>query len=53
MTRETYIRMTGATRRLIARLPGGSIFVNGLSINDPQSTQVVFERLAKRFDWDS
>lgn len=35
------------------RLPGGSIFVNGLSINDPQSTQLVFERLAKRFDWDS
>jgi len=35
------------------RLPGGAIFVNGLSINDPQSTQLVFERLAKRFDWDS
>ena len=35
------------------RLPGGGIFVNGLSINDPQSTQLVFERLAKRFDWDS
>lgn len=35
------------------RLPGGGTFVNGLSINDPQSTQLVFERLAKRFDWDS
>lgn len=35
------------------RLPGGGIFVNGLSINDPQSTQLVFDRLAKRFDWHS
>lgn len=35
------------------RLPGGGIFVNGLSINDPQSTRLVFERLAKRFGWDS
>lgn len=35
------------------RLPGGGIFVNGLSINDPQSTQLVFERLAERFGWDS
>lgn len=34
------------------RLPGGGIFVNGLSINDPQSTQLVFERLTKRFGWD-
>lgn len=37
----------------IHRLPGGGVFVNGLSINDPQSTQLVFERLAKRFGWDS
>lgn len=35
------------------RLPSGGIFVNGLSINDPQSTQLVFERLAERFGWDS
>ena len=35
------------------RLPCGGLFVNGLSINDPQSTQLVFERLAKRFGWDS
>ncbi len=35
------------------RLPGGGLFVNGLSINDPQSTRLVFERLAKRFGWDS
>lgn len=34
------------------RLPGGGIFVNGLAINDPQSTQLVFERLVKRFGWD-
>lgn len=34
------------------RLPGGGLFVNGLSINDPQSTRLVFERLAKRFGWD-
>lgn len=35
------------------RLPGGGVFVNGLSINDPQSTQLVFGRLAKRCGWDS
>lgn len=35
------------------RLPSGGVFVNGLSINDPQSTQLVYERLAKRFGWDS
>lgn len=34
-------------------LPGGGIFVNGLSINDPHSTRLVFERLAERFGWDS
>lgn len=33
------------------RLPGGGLFVNGLAINDPQSTRLVFERLATRFDW--
>jgi len=33
------------------RLPGGGLFVNGLSINDPQSTRLVYERLAKRLDW--
>ena len=33
------------------RLPGGGIFVNGMSINDPQSTQLVFRRLAERFGW--
>ena len=33
------------------RLPGGGLFVNGLSINDPQSTRLVFERLTNRFDW--
>ena len=27
MTRETYIRITGATRQLIARLPGGKIWL--------------------------
>lgn len=35
------------------RLSGGSIFVNGMSINDPQSTQLVYRRLAQRFGWDS
>lgn len=34
------------------RLPNGGIFVNGLSINDPQSTQLVFERLSNRFGWN-
>lgn len=36
----------------VHRLPGGGLFVNGLSINDPQSTQLVFERLAKRLGRD-
>ena len=27
MTRETYIRMTGMTRRIVARLPGGKIWL--------------------------
>ena len=35
------------------RLPGGGIFVNGMSINDPQSTQLVYERLAGEFGWSS
>lgn len=33
------------------RLPSGAIFVNGMSINDPQSTQLVFRRLAERYGW--
>lgn len=37
----------------IHRLSGGGIFVNGMSINDPQSTQLVYRRLAQRFGWDS
>ena len=34
------------------RLPGGGIFINGMSINDPQSTQLVFERLVTKYGWD-
>ena len=33
------------------RLPGGGVFVNGMSINDPQSTQLVFRRLAAQYGW--
>ena len=33
------------------RLPGGGVFVNGMSINDPQSTQLVFRRLAAKYGW--
>ena len=33
------------------RLPGGGVFVNGMSINDPQSTQLVFRRLADKYGW--
>ena len=33
------------------RLPGGGVFVNGMSINDPQSTQMVFQRLAGKYGW--
>ena len=35
------------------RLPGGGIFVNGMSINDPQSTQLVFRRLADKYGWNT
>ncbi len=34
------------------RLPGGGVFINGMSINDPQSTQLVFERLVHKYGWD-
>lgn len=30
------------------RLPGGGLFINGLSINDPQSTALVWQRLRDR-----
>lgn len=33
------------------RMPGGGIFINGMSINDPQSTQLVFHRLLAQFGW--
>lgn len=33
------------------RLPGGGVFINGMSINDPQSTQLVFRRLADKYGW--
>lgn len=32
-------------------LSGGGVFVNGMSINDPQSTQLVFRRLADKYGW--
>ena len=32
-------------------LPGGGMFVNGLSINDPQSTELVFRRLREKYGW--
>ena len=35
------------------RLPGGGVFVNGMSINDPQSTRLVFRRLAEKYGWDT
>jgi len=33
------------------KLPGGAVFVNGMSITDPQSTQLVFRRLADKYGW--
>ena len=33
------------------RMPGGGVFVNGMSINDPQSTQLVFRRLTDKYGW--
>ena len=33
------------------KLPGGCVFVNGMSINDPQSTELVFRRLAEKYGW--
>lgn len=35
------------------RLPREGIFINGMSINDPHSTQLVFQRLARKFNWHS
>ena len=35
----------------VHQLPGGCIFVNGMSINDPQSTEMVFRRLAEKYGW--
>ena len=35
------------------RLPSGAVFVNGMSINDPQSTQLVFRRLADKYGWST
>ena len=32
-------------------LPGGGVFVNGMSINDPQSTQLVYRRLEEKYAW--
>lgn len=36
----------------IHRLPGGGAFVNGMSINDPQSTQMVCRRVLERRGWE-
>lgn len=33
-------------------LPRGGVFVNGLSINDPQSTELVFRRLSHKYGWE-
>lgn len=35
------------------KLPGGGVFVNGMSINDPQSTQLVYQRLAGKYGWEN
>lgn len=35
----------------VFRLPGGGIFINGMSINDPQSTQLVYHRLEEKYAW--
>lgn len=33
------------------RLPGGGIFINGMSINDPQSTEMVYRDLVEKYSW--
>lgn len=35
----------------IHRLPGGCIFINGMSINDPQSTEMVCRRVMEKYGW--
>lgn len=35
----------------VHRLPGGGAFVNGMSINDPQSTEMVCRRVVERRNW--
>lgn len=33
------------------RLPSGGIFINGMSINDPQSTEMVYRDLVEKYSW--
>lgn len=35
----------------VHRLPGGSVFINGMSINDPQSTEMVCRRVLEKYGW--
>lgn len=37
----------------VHRLPGGGVFVNGMSINDPQSTKRVFSGLSEKYGWSN
>lgn len=36
----------------VHHLPGGGVFINGMSINDPQSTQMVCRRVMEKYGWD-
>ena len=34
------------------KLPGGCVFINGMSINDPQSTEMVCRRVMEKYGWE-
>jgi len=36
----------------IHTLPGGCVFINGMSINDPQSTEMVCRRVMAKYGWE-
>ena len=35
------------------KLESGGIFINGLSINDPDSSEIVYKELEKRYSWEN
>lgn len=36
----------------VHKLPNGCVFINGMSINDPQSTEMVCRRVMEKYGWE-